>query len=183
MRFPKTAVMKPVFDLIERIGVETGDYQFKDKLGNSTLYYNNINKKRPAPNTPTKPQDFEITNIPNSPWGELGWEENVDNVVKPFANRLIEDFEKKEKDGWKLMMDYDKYSMRSYMAGNRTDTAPWLDKKGLMPYPLDVVNWCETFDKSSGWYDRGLTETVLESLAFSWDGKPIDWKYIKYVLR
>ena len=76
------------------------------------------------------------------------------------------------------MMEYDQYSMKSYMAGNRSDTRPWLDKEGLMPYPMNVVNWCETFDKSSGWYDRALTETVLETLAFSWDGEPIDWKYI-----
>ncbi|EUC58754.1 L-amino acid oxidase, partial [Rhizoctonia solani AG-3 Rhs1AP] len=47
------------------------------------------------------------------------------------------------------------------------------------PLPNDVVNWCETFDKSTGWYDRALSETVLESIAFGWqpgpDPPPVDW--------
>lgn len=79
------------------------------------------------------------------------------------------------------MMQYDQYSMKAYMTGNRTDTQPWLDKAGLMPYPTNVVNWCETFDTSSGSYDKALTEAVMDTLAFSWDGKPFAWKHIMYV--
>lgn len=35
--------------------------------------------------------------------------------------------------------------------------------------PQDIT-WCETLDKSTGWYDRALTETVIENLAFQWPG-------------
>ena len=178
MRFPKTDVMKPLFDLFDEISLPLGDYQFKDKLGNSTLLYNNVNQKRRTDDEPITPKDFDITGVSPAPWGQLGWKANVDNVVDPFADALIEDFKTGGTKGWELMMKYDQYSMRAYMAGNRSDTSPDLDKMKLMPYPLNVINWCETFDKSSGWYDRGLSETVLESLAFTWDKNPIDWKYI-----
>lgn len=177
MRFPETPIMEPLFRLFRKINLPLGQYQFQDKHGNSTLYYNGINQRRvDASDTASA---WEITSVP-SPWGEIGWKANVSNVVEPFAKKLIEDYTKTDsKKGWELMMKYDRYSMKAYMAGNRSDTDPeQLDKRGLMPYPMDVVNWCETFDKSSGWYDRALSETVLEDLAFQWDNKPFGWKYI-----
>ncbi|KIP01104.1 hypothetical protein PHLGIDRAFT_123663, partial [Phlebiopsis gigantea 11061_1 CR5-6] len=178
MRFPNTEVMQPLFDLFAKIGLRTGQYLFKDRRGNSALLFNDVQRKRA--DGPVTPQKFDITGVPPEPYGNLGWEKNVANVVEPFSKRLIHDFRTKGDRGWEVMMDYDKYSMRAYMAGNRSDKDKYdgLDELNLMPYPLEVVNWCETFDKSSGWYDRALSETVLEALAFSWDGKPIDWKYI-----
>ena len=178
MRFPKTEVMQPVFDLFDKIGLKTGEYLFKDRHSNSAMLFNDIQRRRTE--DPVTPQKFEITGVPAEPYGNLGWAKNVANVVDPFADRLIHDFTTNGKRGWEIMMEYDQYSMRSYMAGNRSDKDRYddLDRLNLMPYPLEVVNWCETFDKSSGWYDRALSETVLEALAFSWDGKPIDWKYI-----
>lgn len=179
MRFPDTPIMGPLFDLFREISLPLGDYRFKDERGNSVLLYNDINKQRI--DGPVKPNDFQITGV-TSKWGDLGWQKNVSNVVDPFANALVKDFQNNTKDGWKLMMKYDMYSMKAYMTGNRSDTACYLDREKLMPYPIEVVNWCETFDKSTGWYDRGLTETVLESLAFQYDRSPINWKYIVYVL-
>ncbi|KAF9062669.1 hypothetical protein BDP27DRAFT_1368643 [Rhodocollybia butyracea] len=181
MRFPETTIMEPLFRLFRKINLPLGQYQFQDKHGNSTLYYNGLNKRRVG--APDTASDWEIESVP-SPWNEIGWKANVNNIVKPFAKKLIEDFNKPIgedgcDDGWTLMMKYDKYSMKAYMAGNQSDTDPDnLDRLRLMPYPMDVVNWCETFDKSSSWYDRALSETVLEDLAFKWDGKPFDWKYI-----
>lgn len=35
------------------------------------------------------------------------------------------------------------------------------------------VRWCETLDKSTGWYDRGFAETIIESLAFNWPSTPL----------
>lgn len=49
--------------------------------------------------------------------------------------------------------------------------------------PSSVIKWCETMDRSTGFYDRGLTETVLESVAFDWPekekSKEIEWKCIE----
>ena len=33
---------------------------------------------------------------------------------------------------------------------------------------LDDLAWVEAHDKSTGWYDRALSETVLEAIAFGW---------------
>ena len=70
-----------------------------------------------------------------------------------------------------------KFSMRSYMFQLGMDAK--------------AINWCETLDKSTGWYDRALTEStcfgplrrfmvmtwaitaVIESLAFHWPTVPL----------
>ncbi|KIP05274.1 hypothetical protein PHLGIDRAFT_128999 [Phlebiopsis gigantea 11061_1 CR5-6] len=180
MRYPDTPIMKPLFDLFRKIDLKLGEYQFSDIAGNSILYYNNINRKRSV--SPITPQDFEITGVPARPWGELGVEANLSNVTRPFADRLIRDVETGGSEGWELMMRYDQYSMKAYMAGNRSDAhpedVPDIDAAHLMPYPINVVNWCEAFDTSSSAFDKALTETVLESLAFAWDGSDFAWKYI-----
>ncbi|KAL5522354.1 hypothetical protein ACEPAG_8370 [Sanghuangporus baumii] len=143
MRFPKTPLMDP--------------------LQNSTLYYNSVLVQRA--NHRGNPEDFGISDITGHTWPEL-----VKNVIDPLAKELAKDVtsETDSNAGWKLMMEYDKYSTRAYMAGNRSDARPELDKLGLMPYSLEAVSCCETFDKSTAWYDRGLSETVLEALAFTW---------------
>lgn len=69
----------------------------------------------------------------------------------------------------RLTKEYDHYSTRSFM--NEKDI------------PSSVIKWCETMDTSTGFYDRGLTETVLESVAFDWpekeNSKKIEWKCIE----
>ena len=45
-----------------------------------------------------------------------------------------------------LFLSTDKFSMRSYMFSLGMD-------------PRDI-SWCETLDKSTGWYDRALTEST-----------------------
>ena len=54
-------------------------------------------------------------------------------------------------------MEFDKYSTRAYMA------VAYQPKIDIPPRPLstDVINWCETFDKSSGWYDRLVNPSSL----------------------
>ncbi|KAG2125132.1 hypothetical protein DEU56DRAFT_962934 [Suillus clintonianus] len=62
---------------------------------------------------------------------------------------------------------------RAYAAQVHTESKPCFTQQ------VDVVNWCETFDKSTGWYDHVLSETVLEAIAFGWhtgpDGPPTQW--------
>ncbi|KAL5496076.1 hypothetical protein ACEPAH_3169 [Sanghuangporus vaninii] len=169
MRFPKTPLMNPVFKLFNRLGIWEKDklipYIFESP--NSMLYYNSVlvqhDKHR------GNPEDFGISDITGHTWPEL-----VKNVVDPFAEKLAEDVNAGGKAGWELLMKYDKYSTRAYMAGNRSDALPELDKLGLMPYSLEAVSCCETFDKSTAWYDRGLSETVIETLAFAWPESDLD---------
>lgn len=183
MRFPDTPIMKPVFDLFrllkEHEDLELLKYYFKDRYSNSTLFFNDIVRQRS--DVPILPKDFRITGVPARPWGELGVDANVSNVVQPFKDRLIEDVETGGSDGWQLMMDYDVWSSRAYMAGTRGDYRPYLDRLRLMPYLLGVVHWCETFDGSTSSYDGALTENVLDSMAFQYNDKPFDWYCVEYV--
>jgi hypothetical protein len=104
----------------------------------------------------------------------------VTDVVNPFAQALYDDLANKTTTGWDKMLSADAHSTRSYMTFQYTPS-PSL---GIPEQSLStkVVNWLETFDKSSGWYDRGLTETVLEAIAFGQAGDGVvDWKCIEYV--
>ncbi|GJE93599.1 FAD-dependent oxidoreductase [Phanerochaete sordida] len=185
MRFPKTPIMAPVFELFERLKLRKLKYYFDDREGNSTLFYNNVLRQRHGGNL--VPEDWKIMGIPPR-WGARGVHANVSNVVEPFKRRLIEDADS-EKDsantsgnssgapalGWGLMMEYDVYSTKGYMSGRRSDWRPDLDELKLMPYPLKVVEWCDTFHGSTSSFDRALTETVLDSLAFEYDNEPFEW--------
>jgi len=61
----------------------------------------------------------------------------------------------------KLFSETDKFSMRTYMINGK----PGMDPKD--------VNWCETVEDPTGWYDRSLTQTVIEDLAFDWPVTPL----------
>ncbi|EJD00156.1 FAD/NAD-binding domain-containing protein [Fomitiporia mediterranea MF3/22] len=179
MRFPDTPLMKRTFDLFDRLDIKRGGKLIKYIYQNpeNVLFYNSIRRKRSDPGVSTS-DEFQITDVPEK-YGQTGWDNLVDNVVGPFANALADDVTNGGDEGWKLMMQYDVYSTRAYMAGNRSDTKPELDKLQMMPYPLGVVNWLETFDTSSGSYDVALSEEVLDSLAFAFPEEDanatIDW--------
>ncbi|EKM51231.1 uncharacterized protein PHACADRAFT_213099 [Phanerochaete carnosa HHB-10118-sp] len=165
MRFPDTPIMKPVFDLFRLLRLKLLDYYLVDRNSNSTRCFNDIVRQRGE--GPILPQDYNIYNVPQY-WGKHGVHKNVENVVRPFKDRLKYDQENGTHDGWALMMKYDVWSMRAYMAGNRSDEDKDLDSLDLIPYPLEVVEWCETFDHSTSSYDKALTEVVLDSLAFEY---------------
>ncbi|GJE93595.1 FAD-dependent oxidoreductase [Phanerochaete sordida] len=175
MRFPDTPIMAPVFDLFDDLGLKKLEYLFEDRDKNSTLFYNAVRRKRQT--DAVTPKQFRIHNVPDR-WGSLGIKANMQNVTKPFTDALKNDVENGGNEGWKLMMKYDIYSTRAYMQGRRSDWTQELDKKNLMPYPIRVVEWCETFTEATSFFDRALTETVLDALAFDYSDdpdNPIQW--------
>lgn len=178
MRFPDIPIMWPVFMLFKYLGLEKLNYYFDDLTENSTLYYNGVRRKRT--DAPILPQDFKIDakDVPPE-YGRLGVGANMANVIDPFKAKLKEDSIHRDNAGWKLMNEFDKYSTKAYMAGSRADARPELDKLGLMPYPLAVVEWCETFSDATLSFDRALTETVLDSLAFEYKESGVQWYCIK----
>ncbi|KAF5331265.1 hypothetical protein D9611_013128 [Ephemerocybe angulata] len=85
--------------------------------------------------------------------------------------------------GWKILKgQYDRYSTRSYLQFGYVPSEDLQTKYGIpgTGLPTSVINWMETFDNSSGWYDRALLETVLEALAFGAVGPTPDWHCIKH---
>ena len=104
----------------------------------------------------------------------------VADVVKPFAQALFGDLKYNTRTGWDKMLSVHAHSTRSYM------TFAYIPSESLgIPQEhlsTRVVNWLETFDKSTGWYDRGFNERVLEAIAYGQtDEGVVDWKCIKYV--
>jgi hypothetical protein len=75
----------------------------------------------------------------------------ADDVYSPFVAKLANDLTTGGSEGWEYMQGFDEHSTRSYMSITCT-SSPSLGITS--PLPSDVVNWRETFDKSSGWYDR-----------------------------
>lgn len=102
----------------------------------------------------------------------------VNDAIGPFARVLSDDVKNNTTTGWETMMKNDAYSTRAYLSFKYIPSASF----GLEPEHLTtrVINWLETFDKSTGWYDRALTETVLEAIAFGevGDGQ-VHWKCIE----
>ena len=105
----------------------------------------------------------------------------IGDVVHPFAAALYDDLEDQTTTGWEKMVSVDDHSTRSFMTfAYKPNVSLGIPEESLS---TDVVNWVEDHDKSTGWYDRGLTETVLEAIAFGQaGGAVIDWKCIEYVL-
>jgi hypothetical protein len=109
---------------------------------------------------------------------KAGVDNIVADVVEPFSRMIMEELEQNSTKGWDIMKQNDAYSLRAYMSFKYI---PSVDLK-LPPMHLttNIINWCETFDKSTGWYDRALTEQVSEALAFAKAGSQtigdVEWK-------
>ena len=179
MRFPKIDAMRRVFKLFSYPPLNTGGkfdlesrlqpFYFKGARNNNTFY--SYNEETIVQNALTPQDTFKAREvIQDTTNAELyitaGTKAIVDDVIDPFATRLLEDLKTGGNEGWEYMKKFDKHSTRSYMALEYKPTG----SLGLpdKPLPTDVINWCETFDKSTGWYDRALSETVLEAVAFGW---------------
>ena len=126
-------------------------------------------------------QDFDAPALGiNQSYINAGTSAIVNDVVNPFAEALFDDLRDKTTTGWEKMLSVDDHSTRSYMTFAYTPNA----SLGIPEESLSTgtVNWLETFDKSTGWYDRGLTETVLEAIAFGQAGDAvINWTCIECV--
>lgn len=164
MRFPNTPFMWRTYDLAETLKLKWIDYIMET---NNTFYYFNghrVQASELAPSVdPFKVNSGAIPNYVDSQFvasnepSTFIKEVVVGPIIAPFAAPNV-DIEQAMTD---MYQKYDKYSMRSY----------------LFQLPKTVissadVHYMETLDKSTGWYDRALTETAIESLAFDWPGTP-----------
>ena len=185
MRFPEISSMSRVFHLFGYDPLNSNGLALKSKLkpfffrgaaNNDTYFsYNGVTVKQNAmPSDDPFYAKAVILDTDPSPYIAVGAKAIVDDVIAPFATRLLDDLNNGTSTGWEYMKKFDLYSTRAYMSILYRPSA----KLGLpdQPLPVDVVNWCETFDKSTGWYDRALSETVLEAVAFGWkpDENPME---------
>ncbi|KAK4448884.1 hypothetical protein QBC34DRAFT_438663 [Podospora aff. communis PSN243] len=94
---------------------------------------------------------------------------NPSDVVDEAAQKLrdaIKDDPSGVK-GWELLMEFDKYTTRDWMSSN-WDHHGWLNPK-LPPFNATTINFLETMNGGTDWYDQALSETVLESLDFNYN--------------
>lgn len=179
MRFPEIPLMKRLFNLFDYLEMKQGaqliPYYFTNLANNGFLSYNNIPLRQDSLPSPLGDVfQFEQIGVDSSYFNPNAGSKNiVDDVTLPYVNGLVNDLETGGTTGWDNMMTKDGYTTRSYMALSYTPSAG-LDIP-IQCLNTDTINWCETMDKSTGWYDRGFTETVLESMAFGAGNDNPDW--------
>ncbi|KIJ70595.1 hypothetical protein HYDPIDRAFT_164579 [Hydnomerulius pinastri MD-312] len=181
----RNGVMKRVAELIEYEKLNQGPEPLRSKV--IPYYFETQNPCKPGflyfnrvrTHVGDAKESFEAAKMGVRPeYIKAGVGPIVYDVVEPFGRMITEDMQTGQKRGWQVMKQNDGYSTRAYMSLKYMPSI----NLGLAPTHLstNVINWCEMLDKSSGWYDRGLTETVLESLAFAKaGGKPfgeVEWK-------
>ena len=158
MRFPNTIFMKRTFELAQLPAIQSKapmiPYYFSSA---NTWDYFNGQQVAPGTNAPDPYNIGPSGYLPTQPkdWSYLLNPANLQTELEAIMKTLKASFSGSSSIAeamTTLMTTYDQYSMRSYLES--------------LGYPSEVINLMETFDKSTGWYDRALTESVCESLAF-----------------
>jgi hypothetical protein len=111
---------------------------------------------------------------PLTPSRIAGYKAIFRDVIGQFAQGLERDMEQGTTIGWERLMSYDSYSTRSFMTHVYVPTDDFLRLNPdvpIKPLPTNVVNWMEGLDKTTGWYDRAFTSTILEEMAFGFTMK------------
>ncbi|KIK36101.1 hypothetical protein CY34DRAFT_16609 [Suillus luteus UH-Slu-Lm8-n1] len=129
MRFPKISSMQRVFNIFDYPPLNKDGISLKTKVkpfyfvggGNNNTLYSNSNL---------------------NPFIAVGVKAIMDDVIGPFATRLLDDLKTGGSEGWEYMKNFDQYSTRAYM------------QLKYIPSPsLGLPN------KSTSWYDRMLSES------------------------
>ncbi|KIK56250.1 hypothetical protein GYMLUDRAFT_1016410 [Collybiopsis luxurians FD-317 M1] len=185
MRFPETPVMSRVFKYLhDRMNDSLRPYLFSSP--DARYFYNGLSVKQSDFPDPSQNPHMSAGQIvsrnpqPYAQYVQVGVTAIMDDVIRPYAEALVQDVESGDETGlgWQKLMEVDALSVRAYMA-TRYRPSPKLNLPDK-PLSADVINWCETFDTSTGWFDSSFAETVLDQLAFNWDkwnksAPPTDW--------
>ncbi|KAI6141916.1 hypothetical protein BKA82DRAFT_28642 [Pisolithus tinctorius] len=164
-RLAKLIIYPPLNQGLDRLKDRLMPYYYKAREGPNLkpgFYYFNGVRERIS----DKPGCFHAEELGiDSSYVKAGTDAISSDVAEPFARMLIEDIKREKKEGWKIMMANDSYSVRAYMSFKYLPSVHLL----LPPQhpPNRVVNWCELMENSTKAYDRALTEEVFESLAFA----------------
>ncbi|KAG8979970.1 hypothetical protein FRC05_007413 [Tulasnella sp. 425] len=161
MRYPKNATMKRTFELFESTQLNSDGIDIKGKMikyefksPNAFACYNGQPPVR-VKNLKLKTSDFEFEEMGISPEDLAKGADTIlwEKLLVDFVPLLLEDLKTNGDAGWKKLMEHDKHTSRSYLGL----------VKGL---DTQTINWLETVSFGTGWFDQGLAEMVLESIAF-----------------
>jgi hypothetical protein len=176
MRFPKTPFMTRTFQLAEKVNAKQIPYHFQ--APNTFKFFNGVHLPRIPGEPPLDPKDPYRINTTTEYNQKSYISKNYDEYLVPdfvatFLQKCMMEFKEEFRnhpEDLKLAMQrtikkYDKYTMRSWLSEHRQ-------------LPSAVINVMETFDKSTGWFDRALMETICEDLAFNWLSKAADLDWV-----
>ena len=193
MRFPNITAMQRAFALFDYPALNSNGLALRQKLrpffftsNNTLLSYNDVTVKATDAHFQEPFDSAAVIQSKNaSAYIDVGVNAIMFDVLGPFATRLLADLTNHTTSGWEYLKKYDKYSLRAYMS---TVYRP-SEELGLPNTSLsvDVIDWLETFYTGTGWFNCGLTEAVLEAVAFGYDPNPEvrnnrQWYLIEYVL-
>ncbi|KAJ3505079.1 hypothetical protein NMY22_g17706 [Coprinellus aureogranulatus] len=166
--------LKELFDLLE---LPLFDYIYKTDAG--LMYFNGVHSTIGDEDSDFKAKELGVP----APYIAAGVDAICQDYTSPLANLLLKDMETGSNEGWEqLKKEYDQYSTRSYLQLGYIPSKDLQDRFGIPAtgLPTSVINWLETFDNSTGSYDRALTETILEALAFGAVGPKPEWHCIQH---
>lgn len=136
-------------------GAKLEDYlmEYHFKSDKAFLFYNDQRARKGQTVSPDY-FNFGETGVPEE-YLNLGAENVLKKyVLHDFVGKLLDDLRTGGRVGWDHLMEHDSYSTRGYMTV----------KKKLK---AEVVDWVETVTYGTGWFDRALSELVLEYIAFT----------------
>ena len=152
MRFPDTPFMKRTFDLARNRNLTLTLIPYILQMiapsANTWLLYNNARASNQVPSVTDDPFGVSSYITDSTLRTPAGVSAKVEEVLQPFRD-LFRTSPAGTPDMASAMdvlfEQTNNYSTRSYMFQNGTSA--------------DDINWCETLDKSTGWYDRAFTES------------------------
>jgi len=154
MRFPETIFMKRLFDLAKnrnlRVKLIPYIMQMIPPSPNTFLFYNNNRVNNQDPNLTDDPFHVSAYLTDTNLKSPQGVSAAVTKVLKPFRDLFLARSGERPNIATamsKLFEETDGFSMRGYMS----------EISGMSGRD---ISWCETLDKSTGWYDRALTESA-----------------------
>lgn len=187
MRFPNNKIMSRTFELFKQVGIGSVEGErgklvdYKMKSDNAILMYNNV---RVVGSKTTTGDPFGFNIPPEYINFEFNGIKGAAGLLESALNRFKKAISGNFEEGWKMLREFDGVSTRIYLRfmivdPTRYPTAEAIDemKYPKCGIPANVVQWMETMTYSSGWFDRGFSETVLEDLDFNFvdgEGNKVD---------
>jgi len=146
MRFPDTPFMARTFDLARNRKLSVTLIPYTIQADNTFLCYNGTSVYSQDSNLTADP--FNVSSCVSQ--GLTQPKEvaaQVAKMIDPFRNYFMPGNSPNIETAMaQLFTDTNRFSMRSFML-----------ERGMRS---NDINWCETLDKSTGWYDRALTEST-----------------------
>ena len=168
MRFPKTPIMDRTFDLFRRTGTDKKLVEYFMEGPNQPTRFNDITAVLPLsmdPPKPGNPDPFKVSKVNDGPVPDEAVRDQaiiLDRAYDRFRNEIKhprrgkdQSMEDARKSAWKYLLKHDKWSLRGYLSFVEGEDS-------------ETVDWLETQNSATGWFDQAFTENVLESLAFEY---------------